>query len=274
MTKRITIDAPDSVTILAARHLDETEGPVQIGDVVTASTRGAINRVLNYIAKAHSAPADQPPAICELPHETIEEEEECDAERARGSAVLRQAAADFDARAEYILYAVEERAAFVAKACRAEAATWREAAGRLRFLAAEPNTCGPPPDSCDPGGEPCARHEREESHADGEHELCGDECAEKDRSPEDIVRRHVMTLHLIGEQLAGVESWMWNHLADVRGVTTTAPLKQTLTRAIFALKDPMPPGSGHWQAGFDDGLDAAIDAVARVFDTAPGKEGT
>ncbi|HEX6518305.1 MAG TPA: hypothetical protein VF049_22280 [Nocardioidaceae bacterium] len=29
---------------------------------------------------------------------------------------------------------------------------------------------------CEPGGEPCSRHEREQSHADGEHELCGAEC--------------------------------------------------------------------------------------------------
>lgn len=107
MTKRITIDAPDSLVILAARHLDATEGPVQIGDVVTASTRGAINRVLRYIAMAHNAPA------------------------------------------------------------------------------------------ADPG-----------------------------------------------------------------------ELKQTLTRAVFALKTPPPDGSRRYQAGFDAGLEAAIDAVARVFDTA------
>ena len=33
---------------------------------------------------------------------------------------------------------------------------------------------------------------------------------------EQIVRDHVTTLHLIGEQLAEVESWMWQHLAAVR----------------------------------------------------------
>ena len=32
------------------------------------------------------------------------------------------------------------------------------------------------PVACEPGGEPCERHEREESHAEGEHELCGAEC--------------------------------------------------------------------------------------------------
>jgi hypothetical protein len=31
---------------------------------------------------------------------------------------------------------------------------------------------------CDDGpGEPCDRHEREQSHAEGSHELCGPECA-------------------------------------------------------------------------------------------------
>jgi hypothetical protein len=33
---------------------------------------------------------------------------------------------------------------------------------------------------------------------------------------EQTVRDHVTALHLIGEQLAGIESWMWEHLADVR----------------------------------------------------------
>jgi hypothetical protein len=33
---------------------------------------------------------------------------------------------------------------------------------------------------------------------------------------EDIARAHVTSLHLIGEQLATIESWFWEHLADVR----------------------------------------------------------
>jgi hypothetical protein len=32
----------------------------------------------------------------------------------------------------------------------------------------------------------------------------------------DIVREHVTTVHLIGEQLADVESWLWKRLAEVR----------------------------------------------------------
>ncbi|XCM28911.1 hypothetical protein ABXI76_05500 [Streptomyces parvus] len=37
------------------------------------------------------------------------------------------------------------------------------------------NVCGPVPDSC--GDEPCANHEREQAHAEGEHAFCGPECA-------------------------------------------------------------------------------------------------
>jgi hypothetical protein len=38
-------------------------------------------------------------------------------------------------------------------------------------------------------------------------------------------------------------------------------LIKRLTRAIFALKDPPPVGSPYYQNGWDDGLEAAIDAV-------------
>lgn len=37
---------------------------------------------------------------------------------------------------------------------------------------------------------------------------------------EQIVRNHVTTLHLIGEQLADVESWMWEQLAKARATET------------------------------------------------------
>jgi len=37
--------------------------------------------------------------------------------------------------------------------------------------------CGPAPDTCDAeAGEPCANHEREQAHAEGEHCFCGPEC--------------------------------------------------------------------------------------------------
>jgi hypothetical protein len=38
--------------------------------------------------------------------------------------------------------------------------------------------CGPVPDSCDAeAGDPCANHEREQAHVEGEHAFCGPECA-------------------------------------------------------------------------------------------------
>ncbi|MCM8556163.1 hypothetical protein [Streptomyces sp. STCH 565 A] len=43
---------------------------------------------------------------------------------------------------------------------------------------AETTPCsGPVP--CEDGGEPCDRHEREQAHAEGEHDLCGAECVTK-----------------------------------------------------------------------------------------------
>jgi hypothetical protein len=54
--KRITIDPPGEAVILAARHLDATEGRVQVGSSVNESTRSAITCVLNYVAKAHNTP--------------------------------------------------------------------------------------------------------------------------------------------------------------------------------------------------------------------------
>lgn len=33
------------------------------------------------------------------------------------------------------------------------------------------------------------------------------------------------------------------------------------SRAIWALKSPAPPGSEHYRSGWDDGLEAAIDAI-------------
>jgi ribosomal protein S27AE len=47
---------PDGATIMAARHLDASEGPVRVGSTVDTTTRSAINRVLAYIAKAHNQP--------------------------------------------------------------------------------------------------------------------------------------------------------------------------------------------------------------------------
>lgn len=40
-----------------------------------------------------------------------------------------------------------------------------------------------------------------------------------------------------------------------------AALSRGVVRAIHALKTPPPPGSGHYRSGWDDGLEAAIDAA-------------
>jgi hypothetical protein len=59
--QRITVDPPSEMVILAARHLDATEGRVQVGAIVDTSTRSAITTVLRYIAKAHNNPTATPP---------------------------------------------------------------------------------------------------------------------------------------------------------------------------------------------------------------------
>lgn len=47
---------------------------------------------------------------------------------------------------------------------------------------ADEGRCGPVPDQCDAeAGEPCANHEREQAHAEGEHCFCGPDCEEADR---------------------------------------------------------------------------------------------
>lgn len=51
------IDPPDGSTVLAARHLDATEGRVQVGSTVDTATRSAITTVLRYVAKAHNSPS-------------------------------------------------------------------------------------------------------------------------------------------------------------------------------------------------------------------------
>lgn len=98
---------------------------------------------------------------------------------------------------------------------------------RLADAQQQPDTetrCGPAPDQCDAeAGDPCANHEREQAHAEGEHAFCGPECTEAEPTPEQTVRNHVLALHQIGEQLAGIESWMWEHLADARDAAVSGP---------------------------------------------------
>ncbi|MFJ6069110.1 hypothetical protein ACIQHU_39475 [Streptomyces tendae] len=45
---------------------------------------------------------------------------------------------------------------------------------------------------------------------------------EAEPTAEEIARDHVTTLHLIGEQLATIEGWFWEHLADVRAAEQSA----------------------------------------------------
>ncbi len=48
--------------------------------------------------------------------------------------------------------------------------------------------------------------------------------------------------------------------------TTPTTDRQAAVRAIHALKSPPPPGSQHYQAGWDTGLEAAIEAVQGAFE--------
>lgn len=54
----IRLEPPSGAVILAARHLDATEGPVQVGRILTDDDRSAINMVLRYVARAHNAPRE------------------------------------------------------------------------------------------------------------------------------------------------------------------------------------------------------------------------
>lgn len=47
----------------------------------------------------------------------------------------------------------------------------------------------------------------------------------------------------------------------VQVVASPDELAQHVTRSIFALKTPSPSGSGHYQSGWDDGLEAAMDTA-------------
>ncbi|WP_330328224.1 hypothetical protein [Streptomyces pseudovenezuelae] len=70
------------------------------------------------------------------------------------------------------------------QAMREKAPTWKEGPPVQRRVVRETTTytveqpddiqCGPVPDEC--GDEPCANHERQQAHAEGEHALCGPEC--------------------------------------------------------------------------------------------------
>lgn len=42
-------------------------------------------------------------------------------------------------------------------------------------------------------------------------------------------------------------------------------LERRVTRAVFALKSPAPEGSKHYRSGWDDGLEAAMEAASRAI---------
>jgi hypothetical protein len=56
-------------------------------------------------------------------------------------------------------------------------------------------------------------------------------------------------------------------LADLQDVKAERDeLKKRVTHAVHALKTPAPSGSQHYRSGWDDGVDAAIDAARDAFD--------
>lgn len=125
-----------------------------------------------------------------VPRMTVVTEARKAADRA---AVLREAADGFDRHAEQILDGSDDKAAFVAKALREQAAVWREAAETLRRMAAEAAVSGRSddetgercpdcqmPHDLTPGSLPVAAcqnirrriAEAERHHAEGNHNLC------------------------------------------------------------------------------------------------------
>ncbi|WP_329308352.1 hypothetical protein [Streptomyces microflavus] len=50
-------------------------------------------------------------------------------------------------------------------------------------------------------------------------------------------------------------------MTDTPMTPDVAAIQQAAIRAIHALKSPTPDGSRHYQSGWDDGLEAAIDAA-------------
>jgi hypothetical protein len=52
------IEPPDATVVLAARHLDATEGRAWTGTRIDPTTRSAIDQVIGYVAKAHNTRRD------------------------------------------------------------------------------------------------------------------------------------------------------------------------------------------------------------------------
>jgi hypothetical protein len=86
-------------------------------------------------------------------------------------------------------------------------------------------------------------------------------------SGEQVVREHVTTLHLIGEQLAGVESWMWEHLAYVRAhAVSQAPQCDVEFEGGGRCAKP----AGHRPPGSDDPHAPAVSGQPAADDSGEG----
>ncbi|MFF5891202.1 hypothetical protein ACFY72_20825 [Streptomyces globisporus] len=70
---------------------------------------------------------------------------------------------------------------------------------------------------------------------------------------EQLIRQHVTTVHLIGDQLADVESWLWQRLADARDTTPPA--------APAAPEEPTP--APQCSAALLPATDEAVDRCVR-----------
>jgi hypothetical protein len=110
---------------------------------------------------------------------------------------------------------------------------WSEAVEVLRRVAAEEQPAKPDrcPHGCDTSICPCLACEADE-------EQPAETQAQEPPTEADIVRAHVLAVHQIGEQLAGIESWMWEHLANVRDA---APARPAVGEQRTETQEALPP---------------------------------
>lgn len=76
---------------------------------------------------------------------------------------------------------------------------------------------------------------------------------------------HEGAAHL-AQELAKVEAKWQRDDENTKSATSRDELKQRLARAIYALKSPAPSGSEHYRSGWDNGLEASIDAARTALD--------
>jgi hypothetical protein len=98
-------------------------------------------------------------------------------------------------------------------------------------------------------------------------------------TPEKIISGHVTTLHLIGEQLSQIESWFWEHLADVRAAARTvqapaadrAALRDRVAAAIWERQNPgrrWADCEHPWGADAEEDADAVLAVLPAPTDRA------